>query len=151
MSNRVIDLEEFKVGLQEFGCSLEEHEISYLYHHIDANGNGELDSNEFAMFLASGGRKTSASPNPNRRRSSANTRVTGENIEEYLQDRGDISMRQRRAAQRKQDLRRAGVRDFDDLRVVNGCWSCFKHLVKCFSVGQTDVVVPTSPITRKSG
>ena len=56
----VIDLEEFKVGLQDFGCGLEEHEISYLYHHIDANGNGELDPNEFAMFLASGGRKASA-------------------------------------------------------------------------------------------
>ena len=49
--NRTIDFKEFKKGLHDYGCMMENEETQEIFTDIDKDGSGTVDFDEFLKAL----------------------------------------------------------------------------------------------------
>ena len=49
--SRSIDFKEFKKGLHDYGCMLENDEVENIFGEIDKDGSGTIDFDEFLKAL----------------------------------------------------------------------------------------------------
>ena len=131
--NGHIDLAEFKAGLRSNGCCLETYEFSYLFALIDEDGSGSIEPNEFANFLAAPPAvKLSRSKRILQRRNSQLYRLGLYHCEaDDVFHRAVLdTTKDKEAIRRRNYLRKQGMRDFSDFKIVHAIASFRDGLVR---------------------
>lgn len=107
----VIDLNQFKAGLDKFGCVFSEKEILSLFNKYDKDKSGKICFDEFSNLFASMGSGNVAVTNPVFEIQRQAPNILLANIREILLKRGEYGIRGLARSFKKADKNRNGIFD----------------------------------------